>query len=91
MTTYVVIDSGVAFNLLVPNPQRGYIQQLFRRWSQEDLRLCAPALWLYEVTSIFAKAVHFGSLREDEARSGLSIVYRMGVSALHICQGGSFW
>lgn len=82
MTTCVVIDAGVVFNLLVPNPQRSYIQQLFRRWSQEDCRLCAPALWLYEVTSIFTKSVQFGSLNEEEARSGLSIVYRMGVQLI---------
>jgi len=39
----------------------------------------APDLWLYEVTSALAKAVHFEVLTEDEGRRALGLLQRLDV------------
>ncbi|MER3458171.1 MAG: hypothetical protein C4309_05650 [Chloroflexota bacterium] len=41
--------------------------------------LCAPALWLYEITSALSKAVHFGDLTPDEGRRVLALVQKLDV------------
>ena len=82
MTTYVVIDAGLAFKLLVPNPQRDQPKESARRWAGDRLVLCAPSLWLYELTSTLTKMVHFGHLDEADAQDGLELAGKLGVRLL---------
>ena len=82
MTTSVVIDAGVIFKLLVPSPETDRVKTLFRAWAQDDLKISAPALWIYETTSIFTKSVHFGDLTEEEADSALSYVSQLDVQLI---------
>ncbi len=70
----VVIDAGVVFRALVPNPQQAALQQQIDRWRKAGVRLQAPTLWLYEITSALSKSVHFGQLSEGEARPALQLV-----------------
>jgi len=79
MITCVVIDAGLAFKLLVPNPQRDQLKQLVRQWTRDKLTLCAPSLWLYELTCIMTKMVHFGHLDEADAQDSLALVNKLGV------------
>ena len=71
-----MIDAGFAFKLLVPNPARDEIKQLVGQWTSQERTLCAPSLWLYEVTFIFSKMVHFGELDEEDARDSLLLVHQ---------------
>lgn len=82
MTTSVVIDAGVLFKLLVPNQGTASIKRQFRGWMQEGFRLCAPSLWIYEITSIFTKSVHFGELTEGEADAALSHLLQLDVQLI---------
>jgi hypothetical protein len=50
MTSFVTIDAGVAFKLLVPNPQREEFKGLVRQWASDRHVICAPDLWIYELT-----------------------------------------
>jgi len=82
MTTYVVIDAGLAFTLVAPNPRRIVVRELVREWTIAQRTLCAPSLWLYEVTSIFSKSVRFGELNETEAQKGLNMALSLGVQLI---------
>lgn len=82
MTSYVMIDAGVAFKLLVPNLARDEIKQLVRQWSSQQLTLCAPSLWLYELTSILSKMVHLNELKEEDARDILNLAIGLGVQLI---------
>jgi predicted nucleic acid-binding protein len=48
-------------------------------WRKDGATLVAPDLWLYEVTSAVAKAVHFEVLTDDEGRRALHLLHRLGV------------
>jgi predicted nucleic acid-binding protein len=74
-----VIDAGFAFKLLLPNPARDQLKRLVKRWRSQGVDLYAPSLWLYEVTSILTKMVHFGEMDEEDARDSLSLAIELGV------------
>ena len=74
MTSYVVVDAGFTFKLLVPNPQRELLKELVRQ--------CAPDLWLYELTSILTKMVYFGEMDETDAHDGLELALTLGVQLI---------
>ena len=82
MTSYVMIDAGVAFKLLTPNRARDAIRHLVRQWSSQQLTLCAPTLWFYELTSILSKMVHLAELDEQDARDILDMAIGLGVQLI---------
>jgi predicted nucleic acid-binding protein len=82
MSSYVMIDAGVAFKLLAPNPARDAIKHLVRQWSSQQLTLCAPSLWLYEVTSILSKMVQLAELEAEDARDILDLAKGLGVELI---------
>lgn len=79
MTTYLTIDAGIAFKLIAPHPHRQLYVELVSQWQQEDYQLCAPTLWVYEITSAFAKMAHFGHLSSEISREGLDLALRLNV------------
>jgi predicted nucleic acid-binding protein len=79
MTTYLTIDAGVAFKLIIPHPRQQQYIDLFDQWQQAGYQLCAPTLWAYEITSTFTKMVHFGQIKPSTGRDGLRHAYQLGV------------
>ena len=82
MISYVVLDAGFVFKSLTPNPQRTQIAQMLLQWKQERRVFCAPTLWLYELTSILTKMVHFGDLTEQDAQDSLTAGLNLGVELI---------
>ena len=82
MTSFVIIDAGVAFKLLVPNPQREEFKGLVRQWASDRYVICAPDLWFCELTSIFTKMMHFGEIDQVDAGDSLELVLTLGVQLI---------
>lgn len=82
MTSYVTIDAGLVFKLIVPNPDRDQLKKRVEQWTHEELVLCAPSLWLYELTSIFTKMVHFDELSEEEGKKGLALALALDIQLI---------
>lgn len=79
----VVVDAGIVFRALVPNPQQVILQQKIDGWRKANVRLHAPTLFLYEVTSAISKSHHFGQLTEHEAQTALKLVQHFDIE-LHV-------
>ena len=79
MDKYLVIDASFAFRLMLPNPQQKRCQTLVTQWYREGYVLCAPTLWLYEITSALCKGVHFGQITHYEGQQALILTKRLGV------------
>ncbi|MCC7353794.1 MAG: type II toxin-antitoxin system VapC family toxin [Anaerolineae bacterium] len=79
MTKSVVIDASLAFRLVVPGTQQAHFRALVAQWDESGYALCAPALWLYEITSALCKTIHFGELTPEEGQHALSLSQRLGV------------
>ena len=82
MSTYLVIDASFAFRLILPGPHQKGCQTLVAQWHRDGYVLCAPTLWLYEITSALCKGVHFGQITRDEGRQALTLAQKLGVQLL---------
>ena len=79
MNTYLVIDAGFALNLILPGPRQKSCQTLATQWYGDGRLLCAPTLWLYEITSALCKGVHFGQITRAEGKQTLLLAQKLGV------------
>ncbi len=79
MSKYLVIDASFAFRLMLPGAHQKRCQALVTQWHTEGYVLCAPALWLYEITFALCKVVHFGQITRDEGQQILILAQKLGV------------
>jgi len=79
MSKYLVIDASFAFRLMLPGAHQKRCQALVTQWHTDGYVLCAPALWLYEITSALCKVVHFGQITRDEGQQALTLAQKLGV------------
>jgi len=79
MSKYLVIDASFAFRLMLPGVHQERYQTLVTQWHTNGHVLCAPTLWLYEITSALCKGVHFGQITRDEGRQALTLAQKLGV------------
>lgn len=79
MTTYLTIDSGIVYKLIIPHQNQQFYLNLVNGWQNSGLQLCAPTLWVYEVTSIFTKMAYFGEIEETDGRDGIRLAHEIGV------------
>lgn len=82
MGTYRVIDASFALHLIMPNPYQKHCQRLVAQWYKGGYALCAPALWLYEITSALCKGTYFGQITPDEGQQALTLAQRLGVQLI---------
>lgn len=80
--SYVVLDASFAYQLLLSDPAQTKYEAKVNEWRIEGFALVAPTLWIYELTSTLHKAVFFGALREDVARSALAHALQLDVALL---------
>jgi predicted nucleic acid-binding protein len=80
MPSTLVVDAGFALQLILPGPDQARLQAMVGDWRRSGVRLTAPALWLYEVTSAVTKAVHLWVLTEAEGRLALRLLNGLEVS-----------
>jgi predicted nucleic acid-binding protein len=76
----LVVDAGFALQLVLPGPDQARLQAMVEDWRSRGIRLAAPALWLYEITSALTKAVQFWALTEAEGRRALGLLNGLEVS-----------
>jgi predicted nucleic acid-binding protein len=82
MIAPLVIDANLAFRALLPNPAQKHVQGLIGVWRDQGRNLCAPTLWIYELTSSITKSVHFEAITEVEARQALALINRLKVQLI---------
>jgi predicted nucleic acid-binding protein len=82
MMTYLTVDAGIAVKLLVPHPSRQRYVELVTQWQQRGFQLCAPTLWIYEVTSTFARMAHFSHLSAATSRQSLQLAYQLDIQLI---------
>ena len=82
MTTYLIIDAGIAFKLIVPHPGQQLYVNLVTQWRRAGYQLCAPTLWAYEIATAFTKMAHFGHLSAANSREGLRLAYQLEVQLI---------
>lgn len=70
---YLVIDANIGWRLFTPHPDQAQLDQQLTMQRRAGIRLVAPTLWRYEVTTILAKALYFKQLTIDEVEAALRL------------------
>ena len=79
MSKYLVIDASFVFRLILPGPHQKRCQALVTQWHRDGYMLCAPTLWLYEITSALCRVIHFGQITRDEGQQALTLAQKLDV------------
>ncbi len=79
---FLVIDANIGWRLFVPHPDQASLEQQLSMQRVAGVRLVAPTLWRYEVTSILTKALHFKQLTAGEAEAALNLSSRFDIDLL---------
>jgi predicted nucleic acid-binding protein len=75
-----VIDASLVIKAILPNEENTACQAALAELTAA--RLAAPALWVYEITSTFAKAVHFGQITQEEGSAAIHQALALGVEII---------
>lgn len=79
MNNYLVVDASCSLRILTPHPERAYFRALFDQWRQAGLTLCAPSLWIYEVTSAVTKLVRFDQITPAQGRRTVQLIQKSAI------------
>jgi predicted nucleic acid-binding protein len=82
MNSFLTIDASLAFGLIIPNPSQNHYEKLVTGWKKQGMRLVAPTLWAYEMTSVFTKMAHFNHLSSTHSRAGLTLAFQIGIELI---------
>lgn len=80
MDEIAIIDASLVVKALLPNPENAACQAALAQL--QDVPLAVPALWVYEITSAFAKAVHFGQITAEEGSLAIQQAMALGVHVI---------
>jgi predicted nucleic acid-binding protein len=75
-----IIDASLIIKAILPNEEHAACQAVLA--NLKEVQLAAPALWVYEVTSTFAKAVHFGQITKEEGQLAIHQAQTLGVQII---------
>jgi predicted nucleic acid-binding protein len=79
MPRSLVVDASLATALILPGARRVFLRSQMEQWLQDGYELCAPTLWIYEVTSALCKSVFFGLVTEEEAADSLPLLHDLAI------------
>lgn len=80
MPASVTVDASYTLKMLLPNSLQSRLHKQMDVWKENDVRLYAPSLWRYEVTSTLAKLVHFREITEETSNRMLEMAFALDIS-----------
>ena len=78
----IVIDTSIAVRWLLTDRLSEACWKLFSQIVDAGLQITVPALWMCEMTSSLAKAVHFKVVSPDDTRRSLFQIADLGVDLI---------
>lgn len=84
MNTTVCVDASLVVALLVPECYTAETTALWEQWIKQDVRIAAPALLGYEVTSALYRKVFQGKIAKEDGQAALEHFLAMDIESIHI-------
>ena len=75
----IVVDASLALKWVLEEEDSSGAKKLLQQWTDNDVEIIAPALFVYEVTSILYRQTVTKKLSYDDASEGLKKLFSMGV------------
>lgn len=80
MSSLVVADASLALKWVLAEHDSADALALLNKWTNDGIRVIAPALFAYKVTNTFYQHVRSGKLAYNEAKQALTDLFSIGVS-----------
>jgi predicted nucleic acid-binding protein len=64
----VVIDASFLLKILLPEDKSEKAEELWRSWIKDSIKVVAPTLIIFEVSSVLRNKIYRGILENDDAR-----------------------
>jgi len=80
MSSQACVDASLLIRTLVPGPFSDRALLLLQRWQREKVRLFAPALLAFEVTSTLRRLVYLGEITPVEGEEAFARFLQMDIS-----------
>jgi predicted nucleic acid-binding protein len=77
---WLVIDAGLGYAMSVADAATTRLRADIANKVSQGVKLGAPVLWRYELTSILTKSLHFGQLSETSARQALELSSEIAIT-----------
>ncbi len=91
----VVIDASTAIWLVLEGPLTRQVELFWDGWIRSGKRICAPSLWLNEVTSVIHKVYMLKGVSESKAQMALDAALALGVDLYtedsELCRNAFRW
>ena len=79
----VVLDAGAGYALCVEATASEILRAEWAAGTKRGIRLFAPTIWRYELTSIITKAIHFQQMSERLARRTLQLAGALDIQLVY--------
>jgi predicted nucleic acid-binding protein len=83
-TAEKVVDASLALKWVMEEPYSAEARTLLERWRDDQQKLTAPALFIYEITNALAKRVQRRNLTPSDAKQKLAFFLALGPTLSHL-------
>jgi len=80
----VCVDASLVVALLIPERYTGRALTLWQTWIEDDLRILAPALLGYEVTSALYRKVLQNIIEREDSQLALERFVGLDIESIHL-------
>lgn len=84
MNATVCVDASLIVALLIPERYTARATALWETWIEQDVRISAPALLGYEVTSALYRKVIQGTIAQEDGQAALEHYLALDVDTVHL-------
>ncbi|MFQ5846985.1 MAG: type II toxin-antitoxin system VapC family toxin [Candidatus Methylomirabilales bacterium] len=79
----ICLDASLVLKLVLPEPDRPHVRELWDQWVDQRETICAPWLFPFEVHSVLRQKVARGVLGPGEDRAAWAVVHGLGIQIQH--------
>jgi predicted nucleic acid-binding protein len=80
----VVIDASFLLKVLLPEDKSEKAEELWRSWIKDSIKVVAPTLIIFEVSSVLRNKIYRGILENDDARELINQVKHLDLILIYV-------
>jgi len=75
----VCVDASLVLKLVLAEEYSDKVHTLWTEWIEKEIRILAPPLFAFEVTSVVRNHVYRGNLTEEEGETAFETLFALGI------------
>ncbi len=79
----VVVDASFFLKIFLPEDKSDEAEERWRNWIEESIEVVAPALIVFEVSSVLRNKVYRGILEKDDAKEIIDQIRHLNLTLIY--------